>query len=95
MVVRFKDNQIARQYGYSARGMPPVVTDYSYARWTPRYSISSAISCEGLIANCLLKNPEETFETRSFIQFLDEQLLPAMNRSDGENLRSVLVMGEI
>ncbi len=58
------------------------------ARWTPRYSIISAISCDGLIANCLLKNPEERFETRSFIQFLDEQLLPAMNRFDGENPRS-------
>jgi hypothetical protein len=43
----------------------------------------------------LLKNPEERFETRSFIQFLDEQLLPAMNRFDGESPRSVLVMGEI
>ena len=95
LVVRFKDKRIARQYGYIARGMPPVVSDYSYARWTPRYSIISAISCDGLIANYLLKNPEERFETRSFIQFLDEQLLPAMNRFDGESPRSVLVMGEI
>ena len=89
-----KDKRVARQYGYSARGTWPVLRDHSYARWAPHYSCISAISSEGLIANRLLKNPDERFDARSFIQFLDEQLLPAMNPFDGRNSQSVLVMGK-
>ena len=59
-----------RQYGYSARGTRPVVRDYSYARWAPHYSAISAISSDGLLANQLMKNPEERFDANSFIQFL-------------------------
>jgi hypothetical protein len=70
------------------------VRDYSYSRWAPHYSAISAISSEGLLANWLLKNPDERFDARSFIQFLDERLLPAMNRFNGENPRSVIVMGK-
>ena len=68
--------------------------DYSYSRWAPHYSAISAISSEGLLANWLLKNPDERFDVRSFIQFLDERLLPAMNGFNGENPRSVIVMGK-
>ena len=68
--------------------------DYSYSRWAPHYSAISAISSEGLLANWLLKNPDERFDVRSFIQYLDERLLPAMNRFNGENPRSVIVMGK-
>ena len=68
--------------------------DYSYSRWAPHYSAISAISSEGLLANWLLKNPDERFDVRSFIQFLDERLLPAMNRFNRENPRSVIVMGK-
>ena len=89
-----KDKRIARQYGYSVRGIPPVVSDYSYSRWAPHYSVISAISSEGLLACCVLKNPHERLNGHSFSQFLDEQLLPAMNPFNGENPRSVLVMGE-
>ena len=67
--------------------------DYSYSRWAPHSAIC-AISSEGLVANWLLKNPEERYDARSFIQFLDERLLPAMNRFNGENPRSVTVMGK-
>ncbi|CAB4016334.1 Hypothetical predicted protein, partial [Paramuricea clavata] len=88
------DKRITRQYGYSARGTRPVVRDYSYVRWAPHYSAISAISSDGLIANQLMKNPEERFDANSFIQFLNEQLLPAMNPFNGENPRSVIVMGE-
>ena len=69
--------------------------DYSYSRWVPHYSAICAISSEGLVANWLLKNPEERFDARSFIQFLDERLLLAMNRFNGENPRSVVVMVRI
>ena len=72
-----------RQYGYSARGTRPVVRDYSYARWAPHYSAISAISSDGLLANQLMKNPEERFDANSFIQFLNEQLLPPMNPCNG------------
>ncbi len=89
-----KDKRIARQYGYSARGTPPVVRDHSYARWAPHYSVISAISSEGLLANRLLKNPDERFDGRSFVEFLDEQLLPAMNPFDGKIRDLFLVMGK-
>ena len=69
--------------------------DYSYSCWTPHYYAISAISSEGLIANWLLKNPEEGFDAHSFVQFLDERLLPAMNRFNGENPQSVIVMGAV
>ncbi len=69
------------QYGYSVRGIPPVVSDYSYSRWAAHYSVISAILSEGLLACCVLKNPHEQF-------------LPAMNPFNGENPRSVLVLGE-
>ena len=52
--------------------------DYSYSRWALHYSAICAISSERLVANWLLKNPEERFDAGSFIQFLDERLLPAM-----------------
>ena len=87
-----KDKRIARQFGYSARGTPAVVKDFSYARWAPHYSAIAAVSSEGLLANCLLTSAYERFDAGSFIQFLDEQLLPAMNVFNGENPRSVLVM---
>ena len=48
-----------------------------------------------LLPNWLLKNPEERFDARFFIQFLDERLLPPMNRFNGENPRSVIVMVRI
>ena len=88
-----KDKRIARQYGYSVRGTPPVVSDYGYSRWAPNYSV--IISSEGVLASCVLRNPYEGFNGHSFSQFLDEQLLPAMNAFNGENPRSVLVMGEL
>ena len=90
----FKDKRIGRQFGYNPRGTPAVVKDFSYARWAPHFSAISAISSEGLLANELLRNPDERFNTGSFIRFLDQQLLPAMNVFNGENPRSVLVMGE-
>ena len=90
-----KDKRIARGYGYSARGTDVVVRDYSYSRWAPHYSAICAISSERLVVNWLLKNPEERFDVRSFIQFLHERLLPAMNRFNGENPRSVIVMVRI
>ena len=62
-----KDKRISRQYGYSARGTPPVVRDYSYSRWAPHYSAISAISSEGLLANWLLKNPDERFDARTLL----------------------------
>ena len=58
------------------------------SRWAPHYSAICAISSERLVANWLLKNPEERFDARFFIQFLDERLLPPMNRFNGENPRS-------
>ena len=89
-----KDKRIARQYGYSVRGTPPVVSDYSYSRWAPHYSVISAISSEGVLAIRVLNNAGERLDAQSFIQFLDEQLLPAMNPFNGENPRCVLVMGK-
>ena len=59
--------------------------DFSYARWAPHCSAISAISSNGPLANGFLKNADERFDTHSFIRFLDEQLLPAMNVFDGEN----------
>ena len=88
-----KDKRIARQFGYSTRGTPPVVRDYSYSRWAPHYSVISAISSEGVLTNGILRNPEERFNTQSFIDYLEERLLPAMNPFNGENPHSVLVMG--
>ena len=90
----FKDKRIALQFGYGAHGTPAIVEDFSYAQWSPHYSAISAISSEGILANGLLKNADERFDTHSFIRFLDEQLLLAMNVFNAENLWSVLVMGE-
>ena len=84
-----KDKRIARQYGCSVR-----CSDYGYSQWAPHHSVISAISSEGVLASCVLKNPYERFNGHSFSQFLDEQLLPDMNPFNGENPRSVLVMGE-
>ena len=83
-----------RQYGYSVRGIPPVVSDYSYSRWAAHYSVILAISSEGLLACCVLKNPHERLCQIS--QFLDEQLLyqSVILLCNWENPRSVLVMGE-
>ena len=41
-----------------------------------------------------MKSAGERFDAGSFIRFLDEQLLPAMNAFNEENPRAVLVMGE-
>ena len=91
-----KDKRIARGYEYSARGADGIVRDYSYSRWAPHYySAICAISSEGLVGNWLLKNPEERFDACPFIQFLDERLLLAMNRFNGANPRSVIVMVRI
>ncbi len=68
------------------------MSDYSYSRWAHHYSVISAISGEGLLACCVLKNPHERLNRHS--RFLDEQLLSAMNPFNGENPRSVVVMGE-
>ena len=56
-----------------------VVSDYSYLRWAPHYSVILAISGEGLLACCVLKNSHERLNGHSFGQFFDEQRLPAMN----------------
>ena len=47
-----------------------------------------------MLANCILRNPEERFNKHLFIEYLEERLLPAMNPFNGENPQSVLVMGE-
>ena len=49
--------------------------DYSYSRWAPHYFAISAISSEGLIANWLLKNPEERFYARSPLSELFTRIL--------------------
>ena len=43
---------------------------------------------------CIKESIREIQHGHSFGQFLDEQLLPDMNPFNGENPRSVLVMGE-
>ena len=53
----------------------PVARDYSYSRWAPHYFVISAISSEGLIANWLLKNPEERFYARSPLSELFTRIL--------------------
>lgn len=63
-----------------------------YSRWGPRYNAVSAISSEGLIALELLGDGER-FVTDTFVSFLRNTLLPVMNRFDGQNPRSVIVMG--
>ena len=88
-----KDKRIARQDGYSTPGTPPVVRDHSYSRWAP-HSVISAISSEGVLANRILRNPDERFNTYSFIECLEERLLPAVNPFNGENPQSVLIMRE-
>ena len=66
--------------------------DISYSQWAPHFSVISAILRQGLLANFFfLKNPDENFDARSFIQFLDQDLLPAMNRFNGENPRSLVM----
>ena len=52
-----------------------VVRDYSYSRWAPHFPAISAISSKDFLYNWVLKNPDERFDARSFIQFLDERLL--------------------
>jgi hypothetical protein len=47
-----------------------------------------------VLANCILRNPEERFNKHLFIEYLEERLLPAMNPFNGENPQSVLVMDE-
>ena len=56
--------------------------------------MTSAISVEGLLVVDLL-NAGQKFNTESFIQFLNQKLLPAMNPFDGYSPHSVLVMGMI
>ena len=80
-ILLVKDKRIARKYGYSTWETDTVVRDYCYSRWAPRYSAISTISSEGLVFNWLLKNPEESFDVCTFIQFLDERLLPAMGKT--------------
>ena len=50
----------------------PVVRDYSYSRWAPHYFAISAISSEGLIANWLLKNPEDFMLALLYPNYLPE-----------------------
>ena len=76
-----------------AEHSPPVVSDYGYSRWALHYSVISALSSEGVLVSCVLKNPYEKLIGHSFSRFLDEQLLLAMNPFNRENPRSVLVMG--
>ena len=45
-------NELLGKNRLSARGIPPVVRDYSHARWAPSYSTISAIPCDGLLAIC-------------------------------------------
>ena len=68
---------------------PPVVSDYSYARWALHYSVISVMWRDMEFSQIVWKKKE-----KSFGDFLDEQLLPAINPFNGENPRSVLVMGE-
>ena len=74
--------------------VPSSVITAMHGAWAPHYSAISAISSDELLANQLMKNPQERFDANSFIQFLNEQLLPAMNPFNGENPRSVIVMGK-
>ena len=90
----YQDKRISRNYGYSVRGTPPVVRDYSYSRWSPRFSVIFVISSEGLVANYVLPL-EQRFDNNAFIEFLDVCLLPVMNVYNGVNARSVIVMGKI
>ena len=76
MFFLLKDKRIARQFGYSARGTPGVVKDFSDSRWAPHYSAIAAVSSEGLLANCVLKSADERFDAGSFIRLLDELLIP-------------------
>ena len=52
------------------------------------------MSTEGLLANYLLPIGQN-FNEESFMEFLDNCLLPIMNVYDGYNTRSVIVMGEL
>ena len=77
-----------------AEHSPPVVSDYGYSRWAPHYSVISALSSEGVLVSCVLKDPYEKLIGHSFSRFLDEQLFAGHEPFNGENPWSVLVMGE-
>ena len=53
---------------------------------TSHYSVISAISSEAVLVNSILRNPEDRSTCmHSFIEYLEEQLLLAMNQFNGEN----------
>lgn len=94
LIFQFQDKRISRQYGYSQRGTRASVQNHCYSRWGPRYNAVSAISSEGLIALELLGDGER-FVTDTFETFLRNKLLPVMNAFNGQNPRSVIVMGKL
>ena len=67
--------------------------DYSYLCWPPHhFAVSTRTISSGLVAYWLQKNAEERCDARFFLQFIDEQLLLAMNPFCRENPGFVIVM---
>ena len=62
-----------------------VVRDYRYSRWVPHYFAVSTILSNENVANRLLKNPEERFDARSFIQLYHLMVKPAIFIVMGKN----------
>ena len=81
-------------FGYSQHGTRASVQNHCYSRGGPHYNAVSAISSEGLITLELLGGGER-FVTDTFESFLRNKLLPVMNTFNGQNPRSVIVMGKL
>ena len=82
-----------REYGYSIEGTP--ATCYrKYSPWGPRYDVVAAISTEGIVA-IRIGDAGVTVGAEEFVAFIQNYLYPALNRYNGANNRSVVILGMI
>lgn len=89
MFLFFQDNWIMRRFGYNFRGCP-AQTQRWYGNWGPRITAIPVICSEGLIE---LNIRRGTTNEERFLAFVNEKLIPNLQRFDGVNPRSVVVMG--
>ncbi|XP_031572064.1 uncharacterized protein LOC116306156 [Actinia tenebrosa] len=77
-----------RRFGYSFRGCPAQSQRW-YGNWGPRITAIPVICSEGIIE---LNIRRGTTDEESFLAFVNEKLIPNLQRFDGINSRSVVVM---
>ena len=91
MSIRLQDKRLLRSYGYNLKGRRARIRR-RYSPWGPRITAIPIICNEGLLDVGMY---EGHVNGETFLEFVNDVLIPCLLPFDGFNPRSIVILGKV